>query len=285
VRETERKGNLNAYYVTIFAKPRETATRIALFGRNEFTFASNSSTGGILAFPSRSVSVITTRAHFDDLLCLRVLSWNQGTVRTNCTQYKTDTPSVSTTLYNIFQFIWHLFKYCHVLQWLKMGFRLVIGFIDHLQVVTTINYNTIADLHNLQSLHTNLSLSSWIYNTGTIKVSLNHTLPMSLCYSTHKVFKSHVKSSQADFLYSSSTTNFPWPSPLENWLVPEPNEFCHLYSQGTDTHHWKHISRDHHPLQTRKTQPHLLLRVGPCLQCCSLATSWSNPLYFLIIEN
>jgi hypothetical protein len=38
----EGKGNLNAYYVTIFAKARETATRIALFGRNEFTIASNS---------------------------------------------------------------------------------------------------------------------------------------------------------------------------------------------------------------------------------------------------
>jgi hypothetical protein len=25
------------------------------------------------------------------------------------------------------------------------------------------------------------------------------------------------------------------------------NEFCHLYSQGTDTHHRKHMSRDHHP--------------------------------------
>jgi hypothetical protein len=29
-------------------------------------------------------------------------------------------------------------------------------FIDHLQVVTTINYNPIADFHNLQSLHINL---------------------------------------------------------------------------------------------------------------------------------
>jgi hypothetical protein len=38
---------------------------------------------------------------------------------------------------------------------------------------------------------------------GTTEVSLNHTLPISLCYSTHKVFKPHVKSSQADFLYSS----------------------------------------------------------------------------------
>jgi hypothetical protein len=30
------------------------------------------------------------------------------------------------------------------------------GFNNHLQVITTNNYYTIADLHNLQSLHTNL---------------------------------------------------------------------------------------------------------------------------------
>jgi hypothetical protein len=40
----------------------------------------------------------------------------------------------------------------------KTGLGLVIGFIDHLQVVTTINYYTIAALHNLQSLHTNSSV-------------------------------------------------------------------------------------------------------------------------------
>jgi hypothetical protein len=39
--------------------------------------------------------------------------------------------------------------YSHVYQWLKTGFGLVIWFIDHLQVVTTSNYNTAADLHNL----------------------------------------------------------------------------------------------------------------------------------------
>jgi hypothetical protein len=37
-----------------------------------------------------------------------------------------------------------------------MGFGLVTGFVNHLQVVTTNNYYTIADLHNLQSLHTDL---------------------------------------------------------------------------------------------------------------------------------
>jgi hypothetical protein len=31
----------------------------------------------------------------------------------------------------------------------ETGFGLVIGFIDHVQVVTTINYNTVPYLHNL----------------------------------------------------------------------------------------------------------------------------------------
>jgi hypothetical protein len=138
------------------------------------------------------------------------------------------------------------YLYCHVSQWLRRGFGLVIGFIGYLQDVTTNNYNAIADLHNLQSLHTNLLSPSALvftdlYKTGTIKVSLNHTLPISLCYSTHKVFKSHVKSSQADFLYTSATTNFPWLPPTENWLA-EPKEIYHLYSRGTDTHHRKHVT-------------------------------------------
>jgi hypothetical protein len=37
------------------------------------------------------------------------------------------------------------------------------------------------------------------FNTGTITV----TLQIPLHYSTYKVFKSHVKASQVDFLYSS----------------------------------------------------------------------------------
>jgi hypothetical protein len=133
-------------------------------------------------------------------------------------------------------------------HWLKTELGLVIGY---LEVVTTNNYNSVTDIHTtkhstlLASVH--LHQSSRIYNTGTIKVSLNHTLSISLYYSTHEFFKSHVKSSQADFLYSSSTTNFPWLSPTENGVVVEPNEFCHLYSRVTDTHHRKHMPRDHHP--------------------------------------
>jgi hypothetical protein len=51
----------------------------------------------------------------------------------------------------------YLIQFCHVSQWLKTGFGLVIGFINNLQVVTR-NYSyTIAVLHNFQSLHNNLS--------------------------------------------------------------------------------------------------------------------------------
>jgi hypothetical protein len=84
-------------------------------------------------------------------------------------------------------------------------------FIEHSQVVDTAKYNTVTDFHTrnhstlVYSVYFHLSsLSvSWqrIYNTGTIKVSLNHTLPISLYYSTHKFFKSYVKSSQVDFYF------------------------------------------------------------------------------------
>jgi hypothetical protein len=38
-------------------------------------------------------------------------------------------------------------KYCHVSQWLRRGFGLVIGFINNLLAVTTNNYNTVTDFH------------------------------------------------------------------------------------------------------------------------------------------
>jgi hypothetical protein len=85
---------------------------------------------------------------------------------------------------------------------------LVIGFINHLDVVTTNNYNTVTDFrttkHSTLLSSVCLPYSSRIYNTGTIKVSLHHTLPISLHCSIPEVFKSHGKSSQPDFLYSSA---------------------------------------------------------------------------------
>jgi hypothetical protein len=116
---------------------------------------------------------------------------------------------------------------------------------------------------------------------------LNHTLSISLFYSTHKVSKSHFKSSQDDFLSPSSATNFQCLSSTKNWLVPQQKEFRYLYSRGSDTHNRKQTSRDHHsPLRTsprtRKTQPLLMLLVRKCLRSCCLKTHSSNPLQYIL---
>jgi hypothetical protein len=66
---------------------------------------------------------------------------------------------------------------------IKTGIGLVIGFINRLQIVITINYNTVPDFYTakqstlISSVY--LHCSSRIYHTGTIQVSLNHTLQIS----------------------------------------------------------------------------------------------------------
>jgi hypothetical protein len=90
----------------------------------------------------------------------------------------------------------------------KMGFGLVIRFINRLQVVTTITSNAVPDLHNLQSLHYNfLSLFPLVFtihflatdhNTGIITdshfkyhciksllITINTALPLFLHFMVH----------------------------------------------------------------------------------------------------
>jgi hypothetical protein len=57
-------------------------------------------------------------------------------------------------------------------QWLRRGFGLVIGFINNLQVVTTINYYIIVALHNLQS-HGYIKLT--VYTTNILYVVKHNT--------------------------------------------------------------------------------------------------------------
>jgi hypothetical protein len=103
-----------------------------------------------------------------------------------------------------------------------MGFGLVSRYINHLHVVTTNKYNTVTDFHTKEHstfdalrllppvFVTTLNIF-FIYSVFTIRSlatdfsigTINVTLQVSLYFSTHKVFKSHIKSSQADFLYSS----------------------------------------------------------------------------------
>jgi hypothetical protein len=70
-----------------------------------------------------------------------------------------------------------------------MGFGLLIGYIDHLHVITTNNYNTNADFHTLpispahdKSFQSALSrrFLATDFTTVTITVSLNYTLQISL---------------------------------------------------------------------------------------------------------
>jgi hypothetical protein len=50
----------------------------------------------------------------------------------------------------------HLDKLLWRVMPLKTPFRLLIGFITILQVVTTVTYYTVTHLHSLQSLHANI---------------------------------------------------------------------------------------------------------------------------------
>jgi hypothetical protein len=178
---------------------------------------------------------------------------------------------------NIYREIHYCSTYCHVSQWLKTRFGFVIRFIDLLQVVTTINYNTVPDFHTTK--HSTLLSSvylhdfSRIYNTGTIKVSLNHTLPIPLHSGTRKVFTTHVKSSQADFLYSSVLR-----VAIRSELTGHGSRY--IAAERTWTF-GKHILRDRYPANLlarrsdlQKTQLPLLLHVELFLQSYCLATRW-----------
>jgi hypothetical protein len=171
--------------------------------------------------------------------------------------------------------------YCQVSQWLRLGFGLVIGFTGYLKVVTTNNYTLllIYTIYNHSTLIFSVYLHwfSQIYNTGSIKVPINHTLPISLCYSTHKVFKSHVKSSQAELLYSSVVL-----VPIRTELTAHGSRY--IATERTWTYS-KHISHDCYSASLlarrsdlQETQLPLLLRVRPCLQSSCLAKRSSNSL-------
>jgi hypothetical protein len=167
---------------------------------------------------------------------------------------------------------------------------LVSRFIGYSPVVTTNNCNTITDFHTTKhsSLISSVYLheSSRIYNTGTIKVSVNHTLPIPLHSSTRNVFKPRVKSSQADFLYSSIHLELTacllvrvfLPLLLTHNCLEQILSLSYTAAERTWTYN-KHISRDRYPASLlarrsdlQKTQLPLLLLVGPCLQSCCLTT-------------
>jgi hypothetical protein len=184
---------------------------------------------------------------------------------------------------------------------LKAGFRLVIGFIGYLHIVTEILITLLLTFapqstprYSLQSVCT--SLHGFI-TQELLKLILNHTLPIPLYYSTHKVFKSHVKSSQADFLYSSillqltAACKRPTLPPINLRRWPTENMSRGLYPLLCDVTAYAEVCLPSRCLETAyitplfhrcsartwKMQPPPLLQVGPCLQRCCLTTRWTNP--------
>jgi hypothetical protein len=153
---------------------------------------------------------------------------------------------------------------------------LVIGFIGYLQVVATNNCNTFAGLHTTITPHvSSQSISTSLHypfpGNRFITVTLYHKLPIPLHYSTHEVFNSHVKFSQVDLFYSSVLL-----VPIRSELTAHGSRY--IAAERTRTYS-KRISRDRYPASLlarrsdlQKTQLTLVLRVGPCIQRCCLAT-------------
>jgi hypothetical protein len=51
-------------------------------------------------------------------------------------------------------------QYFHVIKWLQIGFGLVIGLIQHVQIITTCNYNSLAGLHTIKITETTTHMKS-----------------------------------------------------------------------------------------------------------------------------
>jgi hypothetical protein len=83
-------------------------------------------------------------------------------------------------------------SYCKAFGRLETRFRYLNGFINNFQVVTTINYNTVTHLHNLQSLHANIPCLSpvvftYLYDGSYTSLTESHT--------SNEAFNSQSKSS------------------------------------------------------------------------------------------
>jgi hypothetical protein len=134
--------------------------------------------------------------------------------------------------------------YFHVSKWLTTGFGFIIGFIDHLQAVTTNNYNTIANFHT--SKHFTRLFSVYLHINSS-----NHMLNLDMLTSCTR-------------LYSSSLL-------LVRMLLLQRILSLLLIQPRNGHGPTVNISRDRYPASLLRVgwiyrkQFSLLLRVGPCL--------------------
>jgi hypothetical protein len=113
-------------------------------------------------------------------------------------------------------------------DWILLVLRLQV-------LLITLNYTAIPIVHTLQSFHTdllcpNLYSVHWSELHYTALINATNRLLVSLYYNTHKVFKTHAKSSQVDLSTLTACLLLLTP-PAYDWLT------IHLgfpYRLGTD---------------------------------------------------
>jgi hypothetical protein len=112
--------------------------------------------------------------------------------------------------------LWRVRWYTTLIRWVLVW---MIGFVSTLvtqSLLITLKYRPYSDIADLHTLHFTVAhalgfpvstsrLLATGFIIGIIQASRNHTLPIPLHNSTHKVSTSHLKSSEVDELSSSTT--------------------------------------------------------------------------------
>jgi hypothetical protein len=165
-------------------------------------------------------------------------------------------------------------------------------------------YSAIADLHTFQSTVAH-ALGSSVSTSRLLAMDLNTETSISDHYEVFLLFRlqslwnlgtknsSGLSPPADDWLVTASELTLSLQSLLLKALCTDPTEntvfivddvtayaeVC-LPSRCLETGCITPLFRRCSAWTTYKTQPHLLLRVGPCLQSCCLATRWSNVLQY-----
>jgi hypothetical protein len=79
-------------------------------------------------------------------------------------------------------------NFCHMYGWLWTRFRLVFGFIEHLQKVTASNYSAIANSRTLQSTRVRTGFSLFCVFTSRCLVTASNAVVSSTSVFTHFFF-------------------------------------------------------------------------------------------------
>jgi hypothetical protein len=131
------------------------------------------------------------------------------------------------------------FVYCHVYEWLWMGLWMVIRFIEHLQNVTTNNYDSLTVTQTKDHCHCSTHKVFSVFTSRCSQQLPTADIPFPLVspncpcpqlsasnsnrsrwlYSSSPLTNSHRLTLLTDFTRSVGQLNCFWPSPAESFLA------------------------------------------------------------------